>query len=163
MPLLIEELNPGRHDRRGFDCGFEPLNHYLHALAAQHRAKGIATTFVLVDDATPAQVLGYYTLSAATLVWGDLAQTDRRRLPAYPVPVARMGRLAVALAARNRRFGELLLQNAVKRLLAARETLGVYALVVDAKDDTAAGFYRKYGFRHTAPGGLELYLPLGRG
>jgi ribosomal protein S18 acetylase RimI-like enzyme len=74
-----------------------------------------------------------------------------------------MGRLAVALTARNRRFGELLLQNAVKRLLAAQETLGVYALVVDAKDDTAAGFYRKYGFRHTAPGGLELYLPLGRG
>lgn len=163
MPLLIEELDPGRHDRRGFDCGVEPLNHYLHALAAQHRAKGIATAFVLVDDATPAQVLGYYTLSAATLVWSGLAQTDRQRLPTYPVPVARMGRLAVALVARNRRFGELLLQNAVKRLLAARAILGVYALVVDAKDDTAAGFYCKYGFRRTAPDEMEFYLPLGRG
>jgi len=163
VPLLIEELDPGRHDRRGFDCGVEPLNHYLHALAAQHRAKGIATAFVLVDDATPAQVLGYYTLSAATLVWSGLAQTDRQRLPTYPVPVARMGRLAVALVARNRRFGELLLQNAVKRLLAVRATLGVYALVVDAKDDTAAGFYRKYGFRRTAPDEMEFYLPLGRG
>lgn len=163
MPLLIEELDPGRHDRRGFDCGVEALNHYLHALAAQHRVKGIATAFVLVDDITPAQILGYYTLSAATLVWGDLAPTDRRRLPTYPVPVARMGRLAVALAARNRRFGELLLQNAVKRLLAARATLGVYALVVDAKDDTAAGFCRKYSFHRTAPDEMEFYLPLGRG
>jgi hypothetical protein len=45
VALAIEELDPKRHDRAGFDCGVEPLNRYLRTLATQHRTKGIATTF----------------------------------------------------------------------------------------------------------------------
>ena len=57
----------GGEDRAGFDCGVEPLNRYLRSLAVQRRTKGIATTFVLVDTDQPATILGYYSLSAASL------------------------------------------------------------------------------------------------
>jgi len=36
-----------------------PLNRHLRTLAVQHRAKGIATSFVLVDAGNPAVILGY--------------------------------------------------------------------------------------------------------
>jgi hypothetical protein len=49
MPFAVEELNARPHDRPGFDCGVEPLNRYLKTLAAQHRSKGIATSFVLIQ------------------------------------------------------------------------------------------------------------------
>jgi len=161
--LSVEELDTRRHDRVGFDCGVEVLNRYLRNLAAQHRAKGIATTFVLVDPDQPDRILGYYTLSAATLSFDTLTESDRKGLPAYPIPAVRIGRLAGAVSARRQGIGELLLQNAIKRILQARGTLGVFAVVVEAKDAAAEAFYRKYGFRLCDADTRQLYLPLGAG
>ena len=141
----------------------EVLNRYLRNLAAQHRAKGIATTFVLVDPDQPDRILGYYTLSAATLSFDTLTESDRKGLPAYPIPAVRIGRLAGAVSARRQGIGELLLQNAIKRILQARGTLGVFAVVVESKDAAAEAFYRKYGFRLCDADTRQLYLPLGAG
>ena len=162
LTLAVEELDPKRHDRAGFDCGADPLNRYLRTLAVQHRARGIATTFVLVDSDQPATILGYYSLSAASLVFERLTEADRKGLPSYPIPAVRIGRLAASAAHRGQRLGELLLANVIKRTLLARHTLGVYAVVVEAKDATAEAFYRKYGFRLCDAPTRQLYLPLGR-
>lgn len=162
MALAIEELDPKRHDRAGFDCGVEPLNRYLRTLATQHRSKGIATTFVLVDAAAPDVILGYYSLSAASLAFERLTAADRTALPSYPIPAVRIGRLATSATHRGQRLGELLLQNAIKRTLSARRTLGVFAVLVEAKDTAAEDFYRRYGFRLCDEHTRQLYLPLGR-
>ena len=161
MVLTVEELNSKRHRRADFSCGVDALDYYLKALATQHRTKGVATSFVLIDSAEPARILGYYSLSAASLRFSQLSEADRKGLPAYPVPAARIGRLAVSTAARSRGLGELLLQNAIKRVLTARSTLGVLAVVVEAKDDIATAFYRKYGFRSCDLESRQMYLPLG--
>jgi len=163
VAFTVEELDPKRHDRAGFECGVEPLNRYLKTLAVQHRAKGIATSFVLVDPAQPTRILGYYSLSAATLAFERLADSDRKGLPAYPIPAVRIGRLASSISGRGTGIGELLLQNAVKRTLQARGTLGVCAIVVEAKDASAEAFYRRYGFRLCDVQSRQLYLPLGKG
>jgi GNAT superfamily N-acetyltransferase len=161
VPFSVEELEAKRHDRTGFDCGEELLNQYLKTLAGQHRTKGIATTFVLVDSGRPSQILGYYSLSAASLAFERLTEADRKRLPAYPVPAVRIGRLATSLSVRGQGLGELLLQNAIKRTLQARSMLGVHAVLVEAKNPAAEAFYRKYGFRLCDPKSRQLYLPLG--
>jgi ribosomal protein S18 acetylase RimI-like enzyme len=161
VTFAIEELEAKRHNRTGFDCGVEPLNRYLKTQAGQHRVKGIATTFVLVDSDRPSCILGYYSLSAASLAFERLTETDRKGLPAYPVPAVRIGRLATSVSARGQGLGALLLQNALKRILQARNTLGVHAVIVEAKDLAAEGFYRKYGFRLCDSQSRQLYLPLG--
>jgi GNAT superfamily N-acetyltransferase len=161
VTFAVEELEAKRHNRTGFDCGVEPLNRYLKTQAGQHRVKGIATTFVLVDSERPSWILGYYSLSAASLAFERLTETDRKGLPAYPVPAVRIGRLATSVSARGQGLGALLLQNALKRILQARNTLGVHAVIVEAKDPAAEGFYRKYGFRLCDPQSRQLYLPLG--
>ena len=163
MTLAIQELDARRHDRTGFDCGVDLLNRYLKTLATQHRAKGIATTFVLVEVEQPTQILGYYALSAATIELERLTDADRKGLPDYPIPAVRIGRLAGSVSARGQGVGELLLQNAIKRVLQARSTLGVYAIVVEAKDAKAEAFYRKYGFRLCDSQSRQMYLPLGAG
>ena len=159
--LLVERLDGRRHDRGGFDCGEPSLNHYLRDLAAQHQRDGIATTHVLFEDDTPSRILGYYTLAAAQLHLHALQPVDQRRLPRYPVPAARLARLAVARHEQGQGLGESLLQDAVKRCLALRGELGVRLLVVDALDERAATFYRLHGFHETAERALTLYLPLG--
>lgn len=159
--LVVEPLKPKRHDREGFACGEPTLDAYLRQQAAQHHRAGISTTHVLVDDSDPARILGYYSLSAAQLLLTDLQEADRKRLPSYPVPAIRMGRLAVLASEQGKRHGDYLLAHAVARCLGLRELLGVRVLLVDALHEKAVRFYRAYGFREATANSHTLYLPLG--
>lgn len=159
--LVVEQLKPKRHARDGFTCGEPALDGYLHQQAAQHHHDGISTTHVLVDDADPTRILGYYSLSAAQLLLTDLQEADRKRLPNYPVPAIRMGRLAVSASEQGKGHGDYLLAHAVARCLGLREQLGVRVLLVDALHEKAARFYRAYGFREATANSHTLYLPLG--
>ena len=158
--LEEQRLDTAIHDCVGFDCGVPALNDYLRKFASQHRRRGVSQTFVLVDDSAPTQVLGYYTLSAAQLEAGSLSDAERKRLPRYPIPCIRMGRLAVSLASRGEGHGRLLIGLAVERSLKARQKVAAYALVVDAKDEIAVEFYRHYGFTACRDAPLTSYLAL---
>jgi ribosomal protein S18 acetylase RimI-like enzyme len=156
-------LDARRHDRDGFHCGEPTLDAYLRERAGQHQRDGIATTHVLVERADAASILGYCSLAAGQLFLTDLQPTDRKRLPAHPVPAVRIGRLAVAQTAQGKGYGQLLIGHAVQSSLQLRQQLGVRVLLVDALNDRAAAFYRAFGFRATLDGPARtLYLPLGK-
>lgn len=159
--LRVDRLDGRAHDRDSFACGVAELDLYLRQLASQHHRDGISTTHVLLDDAQPRRILGYYTLAAAQVTLVELQPADRQRLPRHPVPAARLARLAVAHADQGRGLGAALLQDAVKRCLALRAELGVRLLIVDAKDERAQAFYDAFGFRAVAEAARTLYLPLG--
>ncbi len=121
----------------------------------------MTTVHVLVDDAAPASILGYYTLSAAEVESAELRADQRKHLPRHPVPCFRLGRLACRADRHGTGLGKLLVAGAVERCLRAKAEVAAYALIVDAKDETAADFYRHYGFVVCASHPLMLYLPLG--
>lgn len=159
---VVELLKPQSHRRNEFFCGEPSLDAYLRQQAAQHHRDGISSTHVLIDDIDPACVLGYYSLAAAQLLLTDLQDADRKRLPHYPVPAVRMGRLAISASEQGKGHGDYLLAHAVARCLALREQLGVHVLLVDALHEKAAGFYRAYGFHEAAVSSRTFYLPLGK-
>lgn len=161
---MLEDLplNPALHDRAAFACGVPELDEYLQRYAEQHRRRGIGATYVLVDNTEPGRILGYYTLSAAEVDAAQLGDTERRKLPRYPVPCFRLGRLAARADRQRVGLGRLLLACAVDRCLKTRQQIAAYALIVDAKDARAQAFYRHYGFTPFAGRPLALYLPLGR-
>ena len=161
---MLEDLplDPAVHDRERFDCGVQALDEYIRRFAEQHRRRGISSVFILTDSARPEYILGYYTLSAAEVDAARLAEADRKKLPRYPVPCFRMGRLACRADQRGRRLGKLLVGCAVDRCLKARQQVAAYALIVDAKDDSSAAFYVHFGFKPFLDAKRTLYLPLGR-
>src|SRR5438046_2131206 len=68
------------------------------------------------------------------------------RWPRYPtIPAALMGRLAVDQQFRGRGLGAALIVDAIARAMRAEPA--IFALVVDAKDDTALRFYQHLGFQ----------------
>ncbi len=162
---MLEEqpLDPDLHDRAGFGCGNPELDDYLRRFAVQHRRKGVSSVYVLVDTKNPSLILGFYTLSAAQVDVAELSDSDRKKLPRYPVPCFRMGRLACRTDRRGRGLGKLLIGCAVERCLQARKQVAAFALIVDAKSSEAKAFYEKYGFRPCVDASMTLYLPLGRG
>ena len=138
------------------------LDEYLHRLAEQHRRRGISSVYVLTESAQPERILGYYTLSAAEVDGQRLAEAERKKLPRYPVPCFRMGRLACRKDQHGMGLGKILLGCAVDRCLKAREQVAAYALVVDAKDDVAKAFYVHFGFKTLQDAPLTLCLSLER-
>jgi hypothetical protein len=96
--VLLEEhqhlLDPRHHNRKAFRCGVEVLDRFLAQQAGQNRRRGFGETFVLVEDAEPARILGYYTLAPAQVARAALQPEDAAPLPPHPVPCYRIGRLA---------------------------------------------------------------------
>lgn len=160
---MLEEqaLDPALHDRAGFSCGVPELDVYLHRFAVQHSRKGVNTVHVLVNTDRPSLILGYYTLSAAQVDVLQLSDADRKKLPRYPVPCFRMGRLACRADQRGQGLGKLLMGCAVDRCLQARRQVAAFALLADAKNRQSKTFYQHYGFTPCADSPMTLYLPLG--
>ena len=157
-PLIIEPLG-SHHDRSTFSCGEPALDAYLRRQASQDVRRRVAQVFVAVGD-DPGSIAGYYTLSAASFHKSELPQALAKRLPHYPVPAAVLGRLAVDQSRQGRGLGEVLLLDAIRRVVRASTEIAVYAMIVDAKDSRAQAFYERYGFRVFADEQHRLFLPL---
>lgn len=155
----VVPLDGKAHDRTAFSCGAPELDRYIREQASQDVRRDVARVFVVLRAGTPA-VSGYYSLSASNFRRDSLPADQARRLPGYPVPAALLGRLAVDDRMKGKGLGAFLLMDALNRVLLATQTIGVHAMVVDAKDDVAAAFYRKYGFIPFTGGERRLFLPM---
>jgi len=159
--IIWEESSINRqHDRAGFDCGDPDLNLYLQKFARQNHESGGAKCFVAAPAGTPTRVLGFYTLSPASLDYSRTPVLAKKGLGRYDVPVFRLGRLAVDNAVQGRGLGGALLLRAADRCIRAAQDVGGVALLIDAKHDRAAQWYEAYGALRLADAPLSLLLPL---
>jgi predicted GNAT family N-acyltransferase len=160
MALKINLLDGQKHIRSSFCCGNESLDIYIRKQASQDLKKRVSTVFVLIDDPRM-NVLAYYTLSSYTVDVSALEESFAKRLPRYPaLPATLLGRLAVDHNQRGKRFGELLLIDALQKSLEAAMQVASLAVIVEALDERASSFYMKYGFTQFDQAPMKLYLPM---
>lgn len=156
----IAALDASLHRREDFDCGVEPLNHYLRQQARLDVERRAAGCWVISAQTDPTALLGYYTLTATSVLLADLPALPKavqKRLPRYPQLGAwLLGRLAVAASHQGKGLGGLLLTDALRRCLAS-EIPAVF-VVVDPKDPAAIAFYTKFGFRPLTS--TRMFLPM---
>jgi ribosomal protein S18 acetylase RimI-like enzyme len=158
-PQLQFDLLGSLHDRAGFSCGVPALDAYLQKQAGQDVRRRVAVAFVATPDGKT--IAGYYTLSQYSVELGVLPEELAKKLPQYPlVPATLIGRLAVSVAFRGQGIGELLLMDALYRCLGGSRQVASAAVIVDAKDERAAAFYRKYGFLELPKVEQRLFLPM---
>jgi ribosomal protein S18 acetylase RimI-like enzyme len=151
------EALSAHHDRRAFSCGVPELDRYFHQQVTQDIRRRVTNCFVAVAGGS--SVAGYYTLASGSVPAADLPPDLARRLPRYPtLPAVRIGRLAVDRRFAGQGFGRLLLWDSIARAL--RSEQANFTVLVDAKDDMAAAFYRHHGFTPFATAPLVLFLPL---
>jgi GNAT superfamily N-acetyltransferase len=158
--LLWDEAPLSRqHDRTAFDCGDDELNTYLKRYARQNHTNGGAKCFVAVPRDTPSRILGFYTLSPASIEFSRAPSVVTRGLGRYEIPVYRLGRLAVDRGVQGRGLGATLLWRAVARCLAVVQEAGGVALLIDAKSDRAVSWYESLGAIRLLDASHSLVLP----
>lgn len=154
----IEPLDR-RHDRAAFSCGHAPLDAFLRDRVTQYEKRRLGRTFVALPTGGT-RVVGYATLAAGAVSFGNLPPESSRKLPVHPLPVVLLARVAVDRGFQGMRIGEALLLDALERSLALSEQLGIFAVEVRAIDETAAAFYRRYGFTPLLDDERHLFLPI---
>lgn len=143
MKINIRRLEP-HDDRATFHSGNIDLDRFFTRYAGQNQFRHhIGTTYVAVDES--GKITGFATVAASELATAHLSEAKRRRLPAYPIPILRLARLAVEERMRGQGIAQALLRAvfAVAHKMAA--DMGCVGVVVDAKPE-AVDFYRKLGF-----------------
>jgi ribosomal protein S18 acetylase RimI-like enzyme len=142
---------------KDFSSDVKELDEYLKQFAKGNHKKNIGKTFVLVDEE---KVIGFYTISMATIDFHEILEDQRKDLPRYPIPAARIGRLAVDIKYQGKNIGKLLLMDAFERVVEASESIAAYAIVVDAKNEKSKEFYVRFGFSSYEENAMSLYIPI---
>jgi GNAT superfamily N-acetyltransferase len=151
------EVLGAQHSRLGFESGVEALDRYLRTQAGQDARKKMAAPFVLV--LRDGSIAGYYTLSSTAVRPVDLPETVIRKLPRYPlIPATLLGRLAIDRRHRGKGYGRFLLADALHR--SVRGEIASFAVIVDAKDESARHFYMRESFLPFPDQTMKLFRPM---
>ena len=154
--MRIEPL-AAHHNRRGFACGESALDDYLQRFARQHAKANLSRTYVAAEGAT---VLGFYSLAMAAILKDQLPAVHGARFPRFPLPIARLARLAVDQSRQGQGLGERLLMDALQRCARLADNIGMIGVIVDAKHERARQWYERYEFERFPDVPLTLWLPI---
>jgi GNAT superfamily N-acetyltransferase len=155
----VEPLDTKRHRTDEFDSGEPTLDRWLRTYAGQSQRRDVARTFVTADSKL--RVVGYYTLVAGEVEHPAASQHVRAGVSQhFPIPMCLIARLAVDRRLQGCGLGRDLLHDAIRRVLAASDQIGIRAIVVDAIDAKAVSFYRRHGFEPASEDGLTLMVPI---
>jgi GNAT superfamily N-acetyltransferase len=165
--VRVRRLEP-RDDRSGFRSGNIDLDRFFQRYAGQNQFRHhIGTTYVAVQGD---HLTGFVTVSSGEMVAEKLTKKLRQRLPAYPLPILRVARLAVDEHFQGHGIGRLLLRAMLELALEMRDRVGCIGVVVDAKPDAVA-FYSALGFDPIGlvggalgdrPEPVAMFLPIGQ-
>lgn len=156
--MNITQLSKKKHDRKAFDCGEGALNNYLRTLSGQHDKKDLSRTFVLTSPHNESEIKGFYSLALCTVSLNNLPVEISKKYQ-NQIHCALIGRLAVNKQHQRQGFGQILLIDAVRNAIASSELVPTPMIIVDAKNEEAKNYYKKFGFECFPKQPNRLFLP----
>lgn len=138
--------------KNAFDCGIDALNAYWNRFAYTNDQNGIGATFIAEYQGLQTQIpkiLGYYTICMGTITIPEDSikiETGIKNPPKYPLPSCLLARLAVQKSLQGQGFGGALLWEIFTQITTQFDAIGYIGIHLDAKNEKAIQFYKKYGF-----------------
>ncbi|TPJ73403.1 GNAT family N-acetyltransferase [Mesorhizobium sp. B2-6-2] len=160
LPGWHEEPISKSHDRASFDCGDEQMNDFLRRFARQSHEQNASKTFCAVDSTNPSRVFGFYTIAPSAVAHEQVPAALTKGLARHEVSGFKLARLAADLSVAGQRLGGQLLAAAALRCLRVAAEGGGLLLIIDAKCERAANWYRGYGAEPLSAMPLTLVMPL---
>ena len=160
LPAWHEEPIAKSHDCKNFDCGEAEMNTFLQRFARQGHEQNAVKTFCAVTDAQPDRILGFYSLTPASIEHDAVPPLMTKGLARHKVPGFLLARLAVDKSLAGRGLGGQLLLAAALRCIRVTQDVGGVLMIIDAKNDRAAKWYASFGAEPLADQPRTLVAPL---
>jgi len=165
-PVIIEPLDPARHDRAAFSCGITQVDNFFRRTANKLARADNVRTFVMTGP--EGELIGFYAVNAHAIDYTELPERFARNRPAHgTIPAAYISMIGVDSRFQGRGYGGDLLVDCLTRLAGAAEALGIAVVMLDVLDcgnpDKVAkrlALYTSYGFAPLPSNGLRLFLPM---
>lgn len=165
-PCRIEPLDPGRHDRTAFSCGVEQVDNYFRKTANKLTKADNVRVFVMV--APDGSLIGFYSINAHAVAYSDLPTRYAKTRPSHGnIPAAYISMIGRDQRFKGKQYGADLLVDALKRIAAAADSVGISVVMLDMLDcgDPARvarrkSMYQSFGFQPLASQPLRLFLPM---
>ncbi|MDX5332367.1 MAG: GNAT family N-acetyltransferase [Caulobacteraceae bacterium] len=167
MHHIIEPFDPAKHDRTAFSCGVEQVDNYFKKTANKLAKAGNVRLYVMT--AADGGLIGFYALNAHAVDYTTLSAAYARTRPRHgQIPAAFISMIGVDERYAGQGFGGDLLVDALRRILAAAEAIGIAVVMLDVLDcgdpkrvEKRLKLYRSYGFEALASQPLRLFMPIG--
>ncbi len=156
MNITAPEKLQESHATASFDCGNHDLNRFLNKHAYANQRSGNSTTYLSCEDT--GAVVGYYTITLASVSHKSAPATISSGQPRYPIPVILLARLAVDANWQRKGIGRALLRDACMRAMMVADIAGCRAFLVHAKDEQARQWYLQFGMEPSPTDPLHLLL-----
>lgn len=163
VKLKIVKFSAGMEiNVENFCCGRPELDEFLKKHLAKQHAQNILKAYLLVTDDSVPEVMGFYTLSGGSYAKSTMTRQYQKQVPYRETSCIILGRLAIDQRLAGKGFGTLLVIDALRVAYYASDAVGIYAVMVEAKDEQAAGFWRKLKFIQlkTEAGEYKFFLPV---
>ena len=165
--IIIEPLDPQKHDRAAFSCGTARLDNFLKRTARKHQAGDFTRVWVATESGQT-DILGYYALNAHTLEGNDLPGHLTKNAPRFGgIPAVYLSMIAVDRRYQGQGVGRILLADALGRAVGAAEQIGLKAVVLDVIEDGGAeiterrrAFYAAMGFQSLPSRPLRMFISI---
>ena len=152
MNLSAVEPLAVTHVLTGFDCGSPAQTSWLVEHAQQAHRAGLSRVYVVRGlDHVDRRVVGYYALAAGSVAPADASPRLMQGAGRYHQPVVILARLGVDQAAQGVGLGRALVVDALRRIAAASEVIGVRALLIHCESDAARDFYLRLAKFEASP------------
>jgi ribosomal protein S18 acetylase RimI-like enzyme len=165
-PNIIEPFDPDKHDRTAFSCGIEQVDNYFKKTANKLNKAGNVNLFVMT--APDAEIIGFYAINAHAVNYTDLPKKFARARPAHGnIPAAYISMIGRDQKFSGRAYGADLLVDALCRIAAAADQLGLAVIMLDVLDcgnpdrtQRRKELYQSYGFTALESNPLRMFLPI---
>jgi hypothetical protein len=160
LPAWHEEAIAKAHNRKAFDCGDAAMNDFLQRYARQAHEQNASKTFCAIADAAPNRILGFYTVTPSAVAYDGVPNSMAKGLAQHEVSGFKLARLASDITVAGQGLGGQLLVAAALRCLRIAGEGGGILLIIDAKSERAAHWYKRYGAEALLDRPLTLVMPL---
>ncbi|KQW31439.1 hypothetical protein ASE36_04085 [Rhizobium sp. Root274] len=162
--VIIELLDPERHDRDQFSCGVETVDNYFRKTANKLAKAGNARIYVMTSET--GDVVGFYALNAHSVDFTELPSRFARTRPSHgAIPAAFISMIGVDKRYGGQGYGGDLLADALLRIVQAAERIGIAVVMLDVLDDgdpdlvaRRKTLYQRYGFEALPSNPLRLFM-----
>lgn len=162
----IEPLDPLKHDRAAFSCGVEQVDNFFRKTANKLMQAGNSRVWVMAGES--GTVIGFYAVNGHSIRFDELPPRYARTRPAHgQIPAAYISMIGVASAHQGQGLGGALLVDALKRLAAAAEALGLAVVVLDVlncgdaeRTERRKTLYVSFGFQPFPSRPSRLFMPM---